>query len=188
MHRRTSAPHRPSTLSQRSAPALRSSLNNVIPHKIPIRLFMFHSGNAMLSPTSRIAKIVSVLATAHRQPASTPQITKCGACRRSQPICPVPRTKAGTLQRARNTPATISSDTTTGDIPTVTSLVGASAAPSQAPAPKPHKIPNDCSLRSRSGVDQRRVHRGVSPSGSGDQLIQRSTASPPSKTATGIQK
>ena len=142
----------PSTVSHRRAPALRSSLNSVTPQKMPMRLFMFHSGKAMLSPTSRMAKMVRVLATAQRHPASTAHTTRCGAWRRSHPTCPVPRTSAGTLQRARNTPATISNEMTTGEIPSVTSLAGASAAPSHAPAPKPQRMPSDCSCRRRSGA------------------------------------
>ena len=152
-----------------------------------MRLFIFHNGKAMLRPTSRIAKMVSVLATAHRHPASTPQTTRCGACRRSHPICPVPRTNAGKLQRARNTPATISSEITTGDIPTLTSLVGASAAPSQAPAPNPQRIPMDCKRRSRSAGIGGRAALSDSSLRRG-QLIQRSTPSPPNRTITGIQK
>ena len=45
----------------------------------------------------------------------------------------VPRIKAGRLQRARKTPMTMTSEMTIGDRPTVTSFVGASAAPSHAP-------------------------------------------------------
>jgi len=37
----------------------------------PSRLFAFHKGKAMLRPMSRMAKMVSVLATAQRHPAST---------------------------------------------------------------------------------------------------------------------
>ncbi len=53
----------------------------------------------------------------------------------------VPRIRAGRLQRARKTPTTIKSETTRGDTPSFTSFVGASAAPSQAPAPKPQRMP-----------------------------------------------
>src|SRR6516165_9188746 len=73
----TAAP--PTTPIQRRRPACRSSLKNRQPHKIPSRLFEFHNGKAMLRPISRIAKIVSVLATAHKQPASSAQSTRCGA-------------------------------------------------------------------------------------------------------------
>ena len=92
---------------------------------------------------------------------------------------------AGTLQRARKTPATMSNEMTTGEMPTVTSLVGASAAPSQAPAPKPQSMPSDCSVRKRAGAT---VRRGDGVLRSDIQLIQRSTANPPSKANTGIQK
>jgi hypothetical protein len=36
-----------------------------------------------------------------------------------------------------------------GEIPMVTSFVGASAAPSQAPAVKPERMPNACSFLAR---------------------------------------
>ena len=38
---------------------------------------VFHSGKAMARPTSRMAKTVSVLATAHRAPASSAQTMRC---------------------------------------------------------------------------------------------------------------
>jgi hypothetical protein len=44
---------------------------------------------------------------------------------------------------------TMLSETTTGDNPSVTSLVGASAAPSHAPAEKPQRIPTACRVRNR---------------------------------------
>jgi hypothetical protein len=53
----------------------------------------------------------------------------------------VPWINAGSVHRARKTPITIPSEITTGDKPSVTSFVGASAAPSQAPAVSPHSIP-----------------------------------------------
>src|SRR3954451_6085312 len=56
--------------------------------------------------------------------------------------------RVGIVQRARNTPTTIASETTMGETPIVTSLVGASAAPSQAPAVKPHSTPSPCGVRS----------------------------------------
>src|SRR5918998_4372729 len=140
----------PSTPSHRLQPAPRSSLKSSTPQRIPSRLLLFQSGNAMLSPTSRMAKIVSVFATAHRHPASTAQTMRCGACRRSAPTYDVPWMSAGRLQRARKTPTTIASDTTTGERPIVTSLVGASAAPSHAPAASPQKIPTAWRLRSRA--------------------------------------
>src|ERR1041384_4044764 len=145
----TAAP--PHTPSQRAGPASRSSLKSSVPQRIPNRLFAFHSGNAIDSPMSLIAKIVSVLATAQRQPASTAQITRCGAWRTSSRTALVPRSKAGTLQRAVNTPSTIIKEITTGEMPRVTSLVGASAAPSHAPAANPESMPTRCSRRSRTG-------------------------------------
>src|SRR5438034_6292579 len=77
----TTAP--PSTPSRRARPASRSSLKNTMPQRMPSRLFAFHSGNAMLNPMSLIAKMVSVLATAQRQPASAAQTTRCGTWRTS---------------------------------------------------------------------------------------------------------
>src|SRR6266851_922445 len=83
---------------------------------MPSRLFAFHNGNAMLSPMSLIAKIVRVLATAHRHPARIAQTTRWGAWRTSAPIADVPRSRAGRLQRARNTPTTIAREITTGEL------------------------------------------------------------------------
>src|SRR5216684_8727840 len=73
----TNAP--PKTPARRRQPACRSSLKKRKPQRMPRRLFEFHRGKAMLKPMSRIAKIVSVLATAQRHPASSAQITRCGA-------------------------------------------------------------------------------------------------------------
>src|SRR5689334_5487969 len=128
----SSAP--PITPNQRRESAPRSSLKNTIPQMIPSRLLLFHSGKAMLKPTSRTAKIVSVLATAHRHPARIAHTIRCGAWRRSAAMYDVPWMSAGSDHRARKTPITIVSEITTGESPRVTSLVGASAAPSQAPA------------------------------------------------------
>jgi hypothetical protein len=58
-------------------------LKNTTPQKIPSKLLVFQSGNAMLRPTSRTANIVSVLATAHRHPATIAQTMRWGACRKS---------------------------------------------------------------------------------------------------------
>ena len=44
------------------------------------------------------------------------------------------------------------SEITTGDSPSVTSFVGASAAPSHAPAVTPHNMPTSCSVRRRRGL------------------------------------
>src|ERR1035441_8751425 len=82
-------------------------------------------------------------------PASTAQTTKCGACRTSLRTCEVPRMNAGTLQRARKTPNTMMRETVMGEISGLTSLMGASAPPSQAPAAKPQKMPKACRLRRR---------------------------------------
>ncbi len=103
----------------------------------------------MLKPMSRMAKIVIVFATAHMHPARRAQMMRWGARRRSARMDEVPRIKAGKLQRARKTPMTMTSEMTTGDMPTATSLVGASAAPSHAPAVRPDKMPNTCSFRRR---------------------------------------
>src|SRR6266568_3800163 len=143
----TSAP--PNTPVQRRQPAWRNSLKKRKPQKMPSRLFEFHNGKAMLSPISRIAKMVSVFATAQRHPARTAQIKRWGARRTSARIEAVPRTRAGKLHRARKTPMTMMSEITRGEIPMETSFVGASAAPSQAPAVKPERIPSSCSLRER---------------------------------------
>ena len=96
----------------------------------------------MLSPMSRMAKIVMVFATAQRHPASSAQIIRCGVRRMSARIDEVPRISAGRLQRARKTPTTMISEITIGDTPMATSLVGASAAPSHAPAANPQRIPS----------------------------------------------
>ena len=155
LRRRRDRQQRPASTQTNPPPAppptaaCRNSLKKINPHKIPSRLFEFHSGNAMLNPTSRIAKIVIVFATAHKHPASTAHTSKCGARRTSARTEDVPRINAGTLHRARNTPKTIISEMTIGEIPTVTSLVGASAAPNHAPAVKPHKIPSSCNFRAR---------------------------------------
>src|SRR5208337_2157677 len=93
--------------------------------------------------------MVSVLATAHMHPARTAQTTRCGAWRTSLRTCAVPRTNAGTLQRARKTPQTMMSETVIGEMSGLTSLMGASAPPSQAPAAKPQKMPSACRLRRR---------------------------------------
>src|SRR5579864_2205467 len=93
--------------------------------------------------------MVSVLATAHMHPASTAHTIKCGAWRTSLRTCDVPRRNAGTLQRARKTPNTMIRETVMGEISGLTSLMGASAPPSHAPAAKPQKMPSACSERKR---------------------------------------
>src|ERR1700674_4956946 len=143
----TSAP--PKTPIQLRQPAWRSSLKKRNPQKMPRRLFEFHRGKAMLRPISRMAKMVMVLATAQRHPARTAQISRWGARRISAWIEDVPIIKVAKLQRARKTPVTMMSEMTRGETPIETSLVGASAAPSQAPAVKPERMPTSCSLRER---------------------------------------
>src|ERR1700730_4530557 len=93
--------------------------------------------------------MVSVLATAHMHPASTAQTIRWGAWRTSLRTCDVPRMKAGTLQRARKTPNTMMRETVMGEMDGLTSLMGASAPPSHAPAANPQKMPRDCSERRR---------------------------------------
>ncbi len=100
----------------------------------------------MLNPMSRIAYIVSVFATAHKHPASNAQRIRCGARPTSARIEDVPRIRAGRLHRARKTPTTMINEITTGGTPMVTSFVGTSAAPSQAPAANPDRIPSSCSF------------------------------------------
>src|SRR2546423_1921200 len=143
----TSVP--PKTPAQRRQPAWRNSLKKRNPQRMPSRLLEFQSGKAMLRPMSRMAKIVRVLATAQRQPARMAQMIKCGARRTSARTEEVPRIRAGKLQRARKTPMTMISEITMGDTPMETSLVGASAAPSQAPAVNPERMPSVCSFRER---------------------------------------
>ena len=58
----------PRTFIDWRAPAPRNSLNKNHPQNKPTRLLMFHNGKATESPTSRMAKTVSVFATAHRAP------------------------------------------------------------------------------------------------------------------------
>src|ERR1700681_4430747 len=58
----------PSTLAHWLAPAPRSSLKSSQPHNSPTRLLVFHNGNAIERPTLRMAKTVSVLATAQSIP------------------------------------------------------------------------------------------------------------------------
>src|SRR5205807_3845201 len=70
----TNAP--PKTPARQRQPAWRSTLKKRKPHRMPRRLFEFHNGKAMLRPISRMAKIVSVLATAQRHPARSAQITR----------------------------------------------------------------------------------------------------------------
>src|SRR5256885_15978769 len=82
-------------------------------------------------------------------PASTAHTTRCGAWRTSLRTCAVPRMNAGTLHRAKNTPHTMISEMVIGEISGLTTLIGASAPPSHAPAANPQKMPSACRLRRR---------------------------------------
>src|SRR3712207_644572 len=57
----------------------------------------------------------------------------------------------------------MASDTTTGERPIVTSFVGASAAPSHAPAASPQKMPTAWRLRSRAASVTIARRRSVNP-------------------------
>src|SRR6202140_836855 len=142
-------PQRTPAPSAAQTPRMECAAGAALDEAMASRLLEFHRGNAMLRPTSRIAKIVIVLATAQRHPPSTAQIIKCGARRTSARTEEVPRIRAGTLHRARKTPTTMTSEITSGERPMETSFVGASAAPSHAPAVKPERVPRSCSLRAR---------------------------------------
>src|SRR5207244_11569520 len=141
----------------------------------------FRGWSAPLQPLSLLGSMVGVLATAHRPPARMAQTTRWGACRTSAPIAVVPRNRAGRLQRARNTPATIASEITTGDRPSTTILVGASAAPSQAPAVKPLATPASCKRRRRDessagAIESIRAPRGRRPARRRGPRIERRAA------------
>ena len=69
------AQHAPCRCRRGSRPA--SSRKSTRPHSRPKRELAFHSGKAMASPTSRMAKTVSVLATAHSAPASSAHTIRC---------------------------------------------------------------------------------------------------------------
>src|SRR5437879_5477972 len=66
----------PQTAVQRIQLAPLNSPKNNTPQRIPIKALVFHRGNAILSPRSLMAKMVSVFATDHRQPAIIEQITR----------------------------------------------------------------------------------------------------------------
>src|SRR5262249_131366 len=100
-------------------------------------------------PWRRMSKKHGVGPPAKRPPANTAHPIRCGACCASAYTWLVPRASAARLQRARKTPTTISSEISTGDTPAWTSFVGASAAPSHAPAASPHIMPRACSFLSR---------------------------------------
>ena len=134
----------PSTFAHPLKPEPRSSLKSSQPQNKPTRLLMFHSGKAMARPTLRTAKMVSVLATAHNIPASSAHTMRCGLSRRSANRNPVPLSSVGTVQRATNAPITMPMEMRNGENPAFTSLVGASAVPSQTAAASPQKTPSLC--------------------------------------------
>ena len=84
------------------------------------------------------------------------------------------------------------SEITIGETPMETSFVGASAAPSQAPAVRPERMPSTCSLRARDvswaavefwgvNADSMSLHLKI-------QRMIRSRSRPPTSTMTGTQK
>ncbi len=95
------------TLMTFAALAPFNSPNSSRPHRMPISELVFHNGNAIASPTSRMANTVSVLATAHSIPARIANGINCRFCPRSRNTARVPLSSVGTLQRAVNTPATM---------------------------------------------------------------------------------
>src|ERR1017187_6209441 len=114
------------------------------PHRMPTREFVFHKGNAIVKPTSRMAKTVRVLATAHNMPARIAQTMRCLFSIRSATTYLVPFRRVGRVHRAVKTPATMHSEIEYGDSPALTNFVGASAAPSHTPAPSPQATPIPC--------------------------------------------
>ena len=69
---------------------------------------------------------------------------RCGLSRRSLNRKPVPLSSVGTVQRATNAPITMPIEMMKGENPAVTSLVGASALPSQTAAASPQNTPSLC--------------------------------------------
>ena len=154
-----------------------------------MRLFEFHRGKAILRPMSRIAKTVNVFPTAHRQPAITPHTMRWGTCRASVNVSPVPRTRAGKLQRETKAPSTIMNEITKGDTEVVTSFVGASAPASQRAAAKPQNTPSACSFRWRECSVRLSVMIELKASRLSFAYRTRHRISdPPSRTTKGIQK
>ena len=129
------------TLATFFASACFSSPNRRRPHRMPISEFVFHRGNAMVSPTSRMANTVRVFATAQRAPARTAQTIRCLFSLRSAKTDRVPFNRVGKVHLAINTPATMHNEIENGEKPELTNFVGASAAPSHTPAAKPQKTP-----------------------------------------------
>src|ERR1700761_4576319 len=121
-----------------------SSQNSTRPQRRPMSEFAFQKGKETERPTSRTAKTVSVLPSAQRTPARRAQMMRCFLSARSAKTYAVPFSKVGNVQRDRNTPHTIADDRANGEKPAVTSLVGASAAPSQTAAVKPQMTPRPC--------------------------------------------
>jgi hypothetical protein len=78
---------------------------------------------------------------APQDPARIAMGMRCLFKARSTKTWRVPLSRVGTVQRAVNTPATMQREMAKGDRPELTSLVGASAAPSHAPAPSPQSTP-----------------------------------------------
>ena len=118
--------------------------NNNQPQKMPTSELVFQSGKAMARPTSRMAKTVRVLATAHSIPARIAMGMRWRLLARSAKTLRVPLSSVGRVQRAVKTPATMQSEMAKGDRPVLTSLVGASAAPSHTPAARPQSTPRPC--------------------------------------------
>ena len=111
----------------------------------------------MARPTLRTAKMVSVLPTAHSIPASSAHTIRCGFSRRSLKRKPVPFSSVGTVQRATKAPITMPMEMMKGENPAFTSLVGASALPSQTAAASPQNTPSLC----RESVDRTRRRAGA---------------------------
>lgn len=151
----------PSTFAQLAAEAPRSSWNSAHPQKMPTRVFVFHRGKAMARPTSRIAKIVSVLATAHNAPARTAHKIRWGCWRRSRTTEWVPFITTGNVQRARKTPSTMQKEIAKGRNPDATRRAGASAAPSHTPAAKAHAMPSRYRTRGAGAAGELRAGSGV---------------------------
>src|SRR5215469_15745940 len=151
----------PSTLAQSRALEPRNSLKSRHPHIRPTRLFVFQSGKAIERPTLRTANMVRVLATAHSIPPSTAQTIRCGLSNRSSSTNPVPFKTVGSVQRVTNAPITIPMEMSNGENPSVTSLVGASALPSQTAADSAQITPSLCKeMVDRTGATARRSRIG----------------------------
>src|SRR5580658_5385818 len=142
----TIAPAPPSTCAQSRVREPRSSLKSRQPHSRPTSEFVFQRGKAMERPTSRTAKMVSVLPTAQSIPPSFAQTIRCGFERRSASTNRVPLMTVGNDQRATNAPITMPMEMMNGAKPVLTSLVGASAVPNHMAAASPQNTPSLCRL------------------------------------------